>query len=38
MARLLVETVASGERVIAVVGRNHVPLQAPAIRCGLQSG
>lgn len=36
MARLLVETVASGERVIAVVGRNHVPLQAPAIVCALE--
>lgn len=33
MARLLVEAVASGERVVAVVGRNHVPLQAPAIAC-----
>lgn len=36
MARLLAEAVASGERVFAVVGRNHVPLQAPAIRCALR--
>lgn len=36
MARLLVRAAASGERVLAVVGRNHVPLQAPAIRCALR--
>ncbi|MBW3660912.1 MAG: hypothetical protein KY397_04685 [Gemmatimonadetes bacterium] len=38
MARLLVEAVEAGERVFAVVGRNHVPLQAPAIVCALGSG
>lgn len=36
MARALVEAVGSGERVFAVVGRNHVPLQAPAIACALE--
>lgn len=38
MARSLVEAVRAGERVFAVVGRNHVPLQAPAIECALGPG
>ncbi|MBX0334501.1 hypothetical protein K3G39_14760 [Pontibacter sp. HSC-14F20] len=36
MYRLLTDAVQRGERVFAVVGRNHVPMQAPAIRCALQ--
>ncbi|MCX2740143.1 hypothetical protein [Pontibacter anaerobius] len=36
MYRLLTEAVLRGERVLAVVGRNHVPMQAPAIRCTLK--
>ncbi|MFD3000533.1 hypothetical protein ACFS7Z_09195 [Pontibacter toksunensis] len=35
MYRLLTEAVLRGEKVYAVVGRNHVPMQAPAIRCAL---
>lgn len=33
MVTLLADAVNAGERVFAVVGRNHVPLQANAIRC-----
>lgn len=33
MAQLIAGAVNDGERVFAVVGRNHVPLQADAIRC-----
>ena len=35
MAGLLAEAVGRGERVFAVVGRDHVPKQAPALRCAL---
>lgn len=35
MVRLLSEAVAAGERPFAVVGRNHVPMQAPALVCAL---
>lgn len=38
MYRLLAETTRSGERVFAVVGRNHVPMQAEALRCALDAG
>lgn len=37
MARELAGAVRSGERAFAVVGRNHVPKQAPALRCALQA-
>ncbi|WP_242920484.1 hypothetical protein [Pontibacter liquoris] len=36
MYRLLTNAVLRGEKVLAVVGRNHVPMQAQAIRCALQ--
>ncbi|TPE42881.1 TraB/GumN family protein [Pontibacter mangrovi] len=36
MYRILTEAVQQGERVLAVVGRNHVPMQAEAIRCELE--
>jgi hypothetical protein len=36
MARVLAEAARRGERVFAVVGRNHVPKQAPALRCALE--
>ncbi|NDK57716.1 hypothetical protein [Pontibacter fetidus] len=36
MYRLLTDAVLRGERVFAVVGRNHVPMQARAIRCALE--
>ncbi|HLA64367.1 MAG TPA: hypothetical protein VK610_08050 [Rhodothermales bacterium] len=35
MARVLAEAARSGERVFAVVGADHVPLQTPALRCAL---
>ncbi|RNI25644.1 hypothetical protein [Rufibacter latericius] len=35
MYRLLSEAVLRGERVLAVVGRNHVPMQAEALKCAL---
>ncbi|GAA0870203.1 hypothetical protein GCM10009116_20390 [Brevundimonas basaltis] len=35
MYRLLARAARSGERVFAVVGRNHVPMQAEALRCAL---
>lgn len=37
MYRVLTEAVLRGERVFAVVGRNHVPMQAPAIKCALEA-
>lgn len=37
MFRLLASRVRQGHRVFAVVGRNHVPMQAPALRCAIQS-
>lgn len=36
MYRLLTNAVLRGEKVFAVVGRNHVPMQAEAIRCAVQ--
>lgn len=36
MVAVLAEAVREGERAFAVVGRNHVPMQAPALRCALQ--
>ncbi len=33
MVTALAEAVTNGERVLAVVGRNHLPSQAPALRC-----
>jgi len=36
MYRVLAEAVRRGERVFAVVGRNHIPMQEPALRCALQ--
>lgn len=35
MFRQLARAVREGRRVFAVVGRNHVPMQAPALRCAL---
>ena len=35
MYRVLAEAALSGERVFAVVGRNHVPIHADALRCAL---
>ncbi|WP_207432218.1 hypothetical protein [Sabulibacter ruber] len=37
MYRLLSEAVLRGERVLAVVGRNHVPMQAEAIKCAVNA-
>lgn len=36
MVRQLVATAGSGKRVFVVVGRNHVPMQAPALDCALR--
>ena len=36
MYRLLTNAVLRGEKVFAVVGRNHVPMQAQAIKCALK--
>lgn len=36
MYRVLSEAVEAGHRVFAVVGRNHVPLQADALACALK--
>jgi hypothetical protein len=33
MVRLLEEHIKKGERIFAVVGRNHVPMQADALKC-----
>ncbi|AKQ44894.1 hypothetical protein TH63_03480 [Rufibacter radiotolerans] len=35
MYRLLSQAVLKGEKVLAVVGRNHVPMQADALKCAL---
>lgn len=35
MYRVLATAALDGERVFAVVGRNHVPMQAPALACAL---
>jgi hypothetical protein len=35
MYRVLSRATLDGERVFAVVGRNHVPMQAPALECAL---
>lgn len=35
MVRILSEAVKAGERPFVVVGRNHVPMQAPALACAL---
>jgi len=35
MYRVLARAALSGEKVFAVVGRNHVPMQAPALACAL---
>ena len=37
MVRQLVEAVRAGNRVFVVVGRNHVPMQAPALDCALRA-
>lgn len=36
MVQKLAEHVNAGKRVLAVVGRNHVPLQAPALDCAIK--
>ncbi|MFC5271937.1 hypothetical protein [Adhaeribacter terreus] len=36
MYRILSEAVQNGEKVFAVVGRNHVPMQAEALKCSLK--
>ena len=36
MYKLLAQAAQKGERVFAVVGRNHVPMQEPALRCALK--
>ena len=36
MYSVLATAVLEGNRVIAVVGRDHVPMQAPALKCALQ--
>ena len=36
MYRVLANAVLRGERVFAVVGGNHIPMQEPALRCALQ--
>jgi len=36
MYRKLAELVNKGEKVFAVVGKNHVPLQAPALKCAIK--
>lgn len=36
MYRKLADLVNKGEKVFAVVGRNHVPLQAPALKCAIK--
>lgn len=37
MVRQLIEAARGGRRVFAVVGRNHVPMQAPALDCALRT-
>jgi hypothetical protein len=36
MSQLLAKAVLGGERVFAVVGGNHIPMQEPALRCALE--
>ena len=36
MYRVLAKAALEGNRVFAVVGRNHVPMQEPALRCALK--
>jgi hypothetical protein len=36
MVQVIAREVLGGERVFAVVGRDHVPAQAPALRCALR--
>jgi hypothetical protein len=36
MYTLLAKAALEGKRVFAVVGRNHVPMQAPALRCAIR--
>jgi hypothetical protein len=36
MYKLLAEHVNKGEKVLAVVGRNHVPVQEPALKCAIK--
>ena len=36
MYELLAKAALAGKRVFAIVGRDHVPMQAPALRCALQ--
>ncbi|MFQ5527192.1 MAG: hypothetical protein ACE5GX_13135 [Thermoanaerobaculia bacterium] len=36
MVEKILEEVGRGERVFAVVGRGHLPMQAPALRCALE--
>ena len=38
LVKLLTEAAAKGERVFVVVGRNHAPMIAPALKCALASG
>ena len=35
MYEVLVRAVLEGQRVLAVVGRDHLPMQVPALRCAL---
>ncbi|MBA3321606.1 MAG: hypothetical protein H0T45_09230 [Pyrinomonadaceae bacterium] len=37
MFRVLAQAAREGKKVFAVVGRNHVPMQAPALRCALRT-
>ena len=36
MYKVLTKAVREGNRVFAVVGRNHIPMQEPALRCTLK--
>lgn len=36
MVRVLARAVLEGERILAVVGRDHVAIQAPALRCAIE--
>ncbi len=36
MLEVISDAVLDGGRVFAVVGRNHVPMKAPALRCALE--
>jgi hypothetical protein len=37
LVKLLTDAAAKGERVFVVIGRNHVPMIAPALKCALVS-